>query len=260
MAESGLSISYDDLLIEVGVFLGYDPDSDNWTAAQLAEVDRYIQSGIRQFYYPPAVEGAPVGHEWSFLCPVTTLVTADEDAAQDLPDDVGRVLGDFYFDDQEHRPSIIQVSEARYQALLQRSDDEDCPQVATVRHKAIAEGVGQRLEVAWWPIPDAVYTLTYRYEAYQGKIDDTAYPYPLGGMKHSELIIASCLAIAEQRANDERGIHTEEFNRLLVAGIKLDKKQGARYYGQMGGQNNITVPRHGDTGASYDITYKEDTW
>ncbi len=259
MAESGLSISYSDLLVEVGVYLGYDPTPDNWSTAQTAEVDRYIQAGVRQFYYPPAVEGVKSGHVWSFLNPTTSISTAEGDGEQDLPDDLGRVLGDFFFDDQEHRPSIVQVSEARIQALLQRSDDEGCPQVATIRHKAQTAGSGQRLEVVWWPIPDATYVLHYRYEAYNGKLSATNL-YPLGGMRYSELVLESCLAIAEQRANDERGIHTENFIRLLRSGIAEDCKQGARYYGPMGGNNGVTVPRHGDTGANYNITYKETTW
>ena len=49
MAESTLSISYADLMIEVGVFLGYKSDTSDWSTDQLAEVDRYIQAGVRQF-------------------------------------------------------------------------------------------------------------------------------------------------------------------------------------------------------------------
>jgi hypothetical protein len=256
VAESALSIPYAELLVEVAAFLGYGVDSGVWTDAQLAEIDRYVQAGVRRFYYPPAMEGVEEGYQWSFLSPVATIATAVDDQAQDLPDLLGRVLGDFHFEQSEHRHSIVQVSEERYQKLVSRSDDTGYPQVARVAHKAQTAGDGQRLEVSWWPVPDAIYTLTYKYEAYAGKLS-ASNKYPLGGMRHAELLIASCLAIAEQRANDERGMHTEDFARMMKSAIKQDRRLGARHYGHMGNQEKREViPRHGDTGSSYDITYK----
>jgi hypothetical protein len=50
----------------------------------------------------------------------------------------------------------------------------------------------------------------------------------------AELITESCLAVAEQRANDEAGIHTDIFNRLLVSMIARDRKSGAQNYGMIG--------------------------
>ncbi len=260
MAESGLSITYSDLLGEVAAFLGYGSDSDEWTAGQKNELDRYVQAGVRRFYYPPAVEGVEAGYEWSFLSPVSSLDTTADDAAQDLPGSLGRVLGCFHYDEDEHRVSIVQVSEARYQALFSRSEDTGPPQVARVRHKEQVVGQGQRLEVAWWPVPDAAYTLSYRYEAYSGKLSAED-PHPLGGMRHAELLVQSCLAVAEQRANDERGLHTGEFEHMLRSAVQQDRRLGARYYGRMGEPgHHTTVPRHGDTGTSYDITYNGSTY
>lgn len=259
MAESDLSITYSDLLLEVATYLGYGADSTAWTAAQLAELDRYVQAGVRQFYYPPALDDSGEHHPWSFLSPVATITTTADVGTQDLPDDLGRVLGTFHFDESEHRVSVVQVTEERLQTLLSRSDDTAAPQVARVRQKRQADGQGQRFEVAWWPIPDAAYVLTYRYEAFSGKLS-SANPYPLGGMRHAELLIASCLAVAELRANDERGIHAEAFTRLLRSGILQDRTLGARFYGLMGESTEVpVVPRHGDTGTSYDITYKGST-
>lgn len=326
MTESTLSITYDLLAIEVAVFLGYSVTPADWTDAETAEIDRYIQAGIRQFYYPPAAEGIPEGHEWSFLKPTTTIDTAEtyttgslavvtglctltggvwpawtatrgtlviddvtytittrdndteltvvgvdataaEDSwylshsgVQDLPDDLGRVIGDFYYVDTENKRSIVQVSEPHILASLARTSDVAPPTVCHVRHKAQVAGAGQRLEVVWFPIPDAIYTLTYVYEAYSGKITTTANPYPLGGMKYAELITESCLAIAEQRADDEQGLHTAAFFRLLKSGIESDRKQGATYYGSMSPRPGVPAPRHLRGVTNYPITYKETTW
>lgn len=260
MAESTLSITLTELLAEVAAYLGYGVDSTAWTNAQKAELDRYVQAGVRQFYYPPEVAGVEPGYEWSFLNPTTTLTTTANDAAQDLPDDVGRVTSNFFFAASVYRPSVIQVSEGQMLAMLSRSTDTAAPLFACVRSKAQVAGAGQRLDVAWWPIPDAAYTLTYRYEAYSGKLTE-ANPYPLGGMRHAELLVESCLAIAEQRANDARGQHYAAFEALLRAGVAMDRQQGARHFGAMSpNRESVALPRRGDTGSSYDISYKGVEW
>lgn len=263
MAESTLSISYDEIQIEVGHYLGYEPDPDDWSAGQVAEVDRYIQAGIRQFYYPPSVEGVSAGYEWSFLKPTTTLDTTASDAAQNLPDDFGRIAGDLHFETDVYAESITVVSEHRILSLLQHDDDENRPRHAAIRYLTSDGTSGQKQEIVWWPIPDDTYTLTYRYEAFAGKLVSGANEYPLGGMKHSEVIVESCLAMAEQRANDEKGIHWSAFVGALASAILQDKKNGARHFGMMGQGEVVESGLHRRAclqGSSYDITYKGVTW
>jgi hypothetical protein len=182
------------------------------------------------------------------------------DAEQDLPDMLARVMGGFYFAPEIYSVPILVVSEHRILALLQQSTDEGRPQYAAIRFKSgTTKEEGQRQEVKWWPIPDAAYTLTYRYEGYTGKLTESL-PYPLGGMKHSETIIESCLAVAEQRANDERGLHWEKFISLLATSIAQDRKSGAQYYGPMSGpEGGARINEYLRT-PSGDITYKGVTW
>jgi hypothetical protein len=256
VGESELSVTYDELLLEVAAFLGYSATAALWSTEQSEEVARYVQTGLRRFYYPPAAEGVESGYQWSFMKPVTTIATVADDVAQDLPSGLARVVGGFFYDENQHMSSIVQVSEIRYQAEVSRTESTGQPRLARVRHKPQSGLIGQRLEVAWWPIPDAAYTLTYQYEAYSGKLNEDN-PYPLGGMRHAELVTESCLAIAEQRANDERGLHTGEFERQLRAAIEQDRRLGAKTYGHMGADHHgHPVPRHGDTGGTYSITYK----
>jgi len=325
MAESTLSLEYDDFMAEVGGFLGYGVTSGNWSAAQAAEILRYVQAGVRQFYYPPAVDGTQDAYEWSFLKPTTTITTiaaystgtlevssgictltggtfpswaltdgtlvidgttytissrdddtqltvvGDDVAAgesdwslnhsgyQVLPDDLSRVITDFFFPSETYSRSVVQVSEARILQLLQQTDDSDRPRYFAVRYKDSDQLDGQRLEVVWWPVPDDAYVMTYQYEAYSGTLSSVR-THPLGGMKYSELVLESCLSVAELRANDEKGIHWEAFVGLLKAGIALDRKVGARFYGHMGGPGEDVVSRHSIAGSSYDLTYKGVTW
>jgi len=262
VSESELSITYADLLGEVGFFLGYGGDSSDWSARQLAECDRYVQAGYRRFLYPPATEGVEEAYPWSFLSPSATIDTVASTATQDLPADLGRVLGGFFYDSSQFRRSIVQVSETRYQELLGRTTGGGQPSVACVRHKPKTPDVGQRLEVSWWPTPDAAYALSYRYEAFAAKLADDN-RYPLGGMRHGELIVQSCHAVAELRANDERGHHGAEFDRLLRSAVAQDRRIGAVHFGAMGHVSGYSdrpaLPRHGETGGTYPVTYNGDT-
>jgi hypothetical protein len=253
MSESTLSIQLSDLQKEVGAFLGIGADTTAWTAAQLAEVDRYIQSGIRQFYYPPAVNGIEAGYEWSFLKPTTTVNTVANTGVAVLPDALGRIVGDLNFAPSVYSVPVVIVSESRILALLADSTQAGRPRYAAVRSKVSDGATGQRSELVFWPIPNAIYTLTYRYEAYNGKLTGTNV-YPLGGMRYAELIIESCLSLAEQKANDERGLHTERFVGLLAAGIAQDRRSGARYFGQMGCPGGSSSPSR--MGTHYSVTYK----
>jgi len=315
------------LQLEVGRFLGYDATPAGWPAADVAEVDRYIQSGVRQFYYPPAVQGVDLGYEWSFLKPVTTLetesaydtgslavvsgdctltggtwptwaathgtliiddteysitsrdddtgltvvgddVTAAQDGwslahngYQDMPDDFGRMAGDLHFEADVYAQSIVVVSEHRILTLRQRDDTTNRPRFAALRYKASDGSDGQRQEIVFWPRPNDDYTLTYRYEAFVGKLVTSTAQFPLGGMKYSEVITESCLAIAEQRANDEKGLHWDSFVRLLAMAVAQDRKAGARYYGAMSlGESSEADARGRRLQSSYDITYKGETW
>jgi len=257
LSESSLSINYGDLMAEVGRFLGYPA---TLTDSQSAEVDSYVQSGVRQFYYPPVVEGVEPGYAWSFLAPTDSLTTTKDQPEQDLPDDLGRILGNIYFDPSVHRQPAMMVSQGRILQLQQQGQIPGVPKCFAVRHKASDGEDGQRLEIVWWPTPSDVFDVKYRYEAYTGKLSE-AKPYPLGGMRNAELIIESCLAVAEQRANDESGVHWGRFAALLAAGIAQDRRMSAGHYGQMGEQGgaNESRPRR-DLGVFYPITYKGETW
>jgi hypothetical protein len=260
MSESSLSLSYEDLLREVGGFLGYGVDGLRLAPEKLSEVDRYVQSGIRQFYYPPAAQGIEAGYAWSFMKPSAQLVTVKDQETNDLPDDFGNMVGmALYFPDTNHSAPIALVSVGQIMAKKSVTNDSGIPCAACVRFKESDGTSGQRSEIVWWKTPDGVYTLDFTYHAYAGKLTED-YPYPLGGMRFSEVITESCLAIAEQRANDEKGLHSETFLTLLASAIEIDRKSSAKYYGQMGGAEIQDRHSRRNWGSTYPVTYKGETW
>ena len=233
MAESSLSLGYPDLMQAVAEYLNYSTDSDDWTTAQTAELDRIVQSGYRQFLYPPALDNIQAGYEWTFLRPVTTIATVADTEDQDLPDDFGRLIDGFTFGASTIAPPVLaDVGEARIRELRQFSDQTGRPRVAAIQIKSSDGTTGQRRKVMWYPTPDQVFTLSYRYEAFNGKLSDS-FPYPLGGMKHAEVIRESCLAAAEV-FDDTKGVHWNNFMMQLSAAIVRDRREVTKFFGQVG--------------------------
>ena len=60
-----LAVSYNDLMKAVADFLGRPLElmSDD----EKRKVDTFVQSGVRNFYYPPKMDGVDENFEWSFL-------------------------------------------------------------------------------------------------------------------------------------------------------------------------------------------------
>ena len=250
MAESTLSLSLTSLTLLVGRFLGYKPDPDDWSARQASEVDDYVQTGVRQFYYPPAMPGFEPGYEWSFLRPWGSIDTVESQADNVLPDDFSRLMagGLMFAADFGYTPVAADVGAAKILTMRQTEDFEGLPTMAAVKVVAAAAGVGQRKTIMWYPTPDAAYTLAFRYEAYAEQLT-AEQPYPLGGMKHADCVAESCLAVAEQRANDEAGLHTARFEAMLVACMVRDKREGATNFGQTG-----RTRRRGHIAPPYSLT------
>jgi hypothetical protein len=245
MAESSATLGWADLKSEVGHFLGYGRTVANFSADQLADVEASVKAGIRMFYQPPVLPGEMAPYDWSFLHINTTIATVANDAEQDLPDAFGGVDGDFTFattDSAFHAVPII--GEGQIRAMQQGNTQTGVPQYAAVRVKSSTMTTGQRFEVCWWPKPDAIYTMGFRFRVQQDMIS-TSYPYPLGGSAHTETILSACIAMADERINDQpKGARWEAFMDRLRASVSYDRKRGQEYFGYNGDQSDNRVLGH----------------
>ena len=222
-----LAVSYTDLMKAVARFLGYD--YDNLTAAQTEECDFCVQSGVRNFYRPAAL----ASHEWAFLKLDGAVQTAEGTEDYLLPDGMGNIAGQLAFDPAERRRSVVVIPFGEIE-MLRRRPATGAPLFAAVVSTNLMGGNGQRKRLCLYPTPDKAYTLSFRADADQGKLDATTRPYPLGGYAYAELVLESCLSIAEQRVNDEAGLHTQNFNALLESAVTRDFRQWAQNFGFMG--------------------------
>lgn len=261
-----LALKYTDFFNEVKRFLGYGGESASLTESQTEEVDAYVQAGVRQFYYPPAINGVDPSHEWSFMRPVGQATATIGSSTVLLPTSFGRLAGNVEFSPELHIPAAVSCPEGLVMERLAASDETGAPRLVAVRRKSGYGANGQLCELVMFPIPDAAYLLTFRQESDGGKLSATARPYPLGGARYSEVILESCLAIAEQRANDERGLHTEKFHSLLASAVMQDRKFSAHFYGPTSSSsldpawsNDFLGQRLGRR-EDFPLTYKGATW
>jgi len=241
-------------MAEIGELAGFG--RSGWSSAQEATITRVMNSGIRRVYYPPAVHESVVGYEWTFLRPYTTLALVSGTEDYTLPDDFARFIGPIHYPTEEYKENILIIPTAQILEYRSGVATTGYPRYACERWKSSDGSDGQRKECLFWPKPDVTKTLSYQYEAYQGPLTES-YPYPLGGMKLSELYLESCLAVVESRLDDEPGVHTREYIALLIDAVERDKQNGAQIYGQMGDKDSPKGTfRRGLTGGTYSITYK----
>lgn len=229
-ASGGLSVGYAALREEVAAFLGYG--TGDLTKAQDAEVDRYVQSGVRQFYYPPLPEGADADFSWDFLRAEGSVRLTPGVADYALPDGFTR------FDGRVVLSGGGAVSVVPFAEML-RMRRAAPARTGTPRFAAtLATGDfgerGQRRRLYLFPAPDAADEASFTCCDDGGPLDAASNPWPRGGAAYAELLLESCLSIAEQRANDEAGAHTAKFQSLLASAISRSRACGAQDFGRVG--------------------------
>lgn len=221
MAESTLSLDYDDLRKAIGHFLGYGRTIADWSARDREDIEEALKVGLRKFYFPGTQNGRTF-HEWSFLRPTATLTTVIGDADYDLPDNFGGLDGPLTYSSESDEYEIKITNEAMIRRNRAFDDTSETPFYAAINQKAHDGADGQRWELLLYPKPDAVYTISYRYRIMPDVVTSSS-PFPYGGAQHAETIREACLAAAEEM-HDEGRSHSDLFARQLAASIALDQQ------------------------------------
>ncbi len=240
MPEPTLSLKYEDLAGEVGLFLGYGRGAAKgdpaWTTRQKAAIESHVRSGYRRFLQPPAVDNYPAGYDWSFLTPVTSQTLLEGNNSLKMPDDFGGVVGEITLSisGQSSLWAIVFTGEGRVRARqAELPDTTGRPTMACiVPLKPTTLTKGQQFQLQVWPIADQDYTLRFKYYVNPDAISEQ-FPYHMGGTTHGETVLESCLAVAESRSDDTRGLHAAEFRDRLIASINYDR----RFKAQVNGYN-----------------------
>jgi hypothetical protein len=235
MAESSLTLGFPELTNNVARYLGFDPTRANRSTAENTLVDELVNSGYRRFLAPDWRAAGLIPHQWSFLRVGTTLDTVADTRTVALPDDFAfPMCGALtYASDDDPNHTIPFRSQDDLDRLIQDDDDySDKPVMAVVQPIAFDATTGQRWRVAFYPLPDDAYTLTYSYATLPDEADDTTNLYLHGGMLHGETLKAACRAVAEleHHLNAQGPEHANWLSRLR-ASYEADRRLFPRNYG-----------------------------
>ncbi len=238
--ESTLTINRVSLEGKVGIFLGWGAGDENgdraWSTRQAREVRDCVESGLRRFYYPSPALTKGESISWSFLHPFVDLELLQGNRHVMLPGNFGGVdTGEIQVTDATSlmfMPIRIEGAgklDALYATLTSPTGR---PQVAAiVPLKGITHDRGQQFQLYIFPVPDAVYTLRMQYYFLPNYPDGTeAFAY--GGAEHAETLLESCLAVAEERRDNQPGVHLQAFQRQLLASIQMDRKKKPQWIGR----------------------------
>lgn len=177
----------------------------------------------------------------------------------ELPTDYAAMDGPLTYPAGDGSYEIEIVGEGQIRALRAHSDTTARPKLAAIRPKTYRaeRSAGQVFELVVWPNPSEKKTITYRYQILYNQIN-ADYPYPPGGPLFGELYLASCLAVAEQRVINKRGLRTQEFQEKLAVMIDHDSRaHRSEFLGSMSprsGYHDPLLPM-GEPLVAYDGVY-----
>jgi hypothetical protein len=240
--ESTLGVQLEDLQKAVGFFLGYGTNSAKWNAKQTEGIAESVKSGVRQFYYPPKLEGDQTAYDWSFLKPVSVMTLAVGEKLQRLPDDYGGLEGQVTLSsDAEINWWPLNVcgvaSVYAKESVSPTTTGRPC-MVCVEPLKDTTSRRGQRFQLHFWPTTDTEYTVKFQYYLNPDALDGTR-PFCYGGAQHAETIQASCIAAAELYRDDARRERWQYFMERLAASVHIDRRNKPQNLGYNRDQSDM---------------------
>lgn len=194
------------------------------------------------------------------------------DGIHNLPTSFGGIDGDATLEAASGMMPIRQVSEERIREMfLNTAIQTGTPAYFCVRpwrnptvdHTGNRAHTGQytRYEMVFFPRPDKVYNISFRYlfvfpgladyVADLGAVDSTV----PGMAYHHETMLASCLAVAEQFADSPNGEHREYFAKRIAASVALDRRMGGGAFMGRNIDRSDTLYSQGRAPLNTQITY-----
>lgn len=153
----------------------------------------------------------------------------------EMPDDFGGFNGPLTYAARTGYPDLSVTDEYRIRSYRAANGMlTGVPEAVALRPSSTTPSTeSTRFTAMFDRAPAAAETLTYRYTILPDALTSTNYPY--GGMPHAETILASCLAVIEERKwNNPRGPKWTLFMDRLAASIAHDSQRVPDVLGYMG--------------------------
>lgn len=234
MSESTLSVARDDVLREIGRFLGYSRSPGDWTENQSLDAADIIKRGLRQLYYPPVLDGDSVTHTWGFLRPIYTFSTIQGQADYDLPGGFGGFVSDLYYADDLAGGVKISRTSPEIILALRQAEQASLGYPSSFAVMPIATGgvTPQVWTMMLHPTPDGAWRFRGRYRINPDTLSQLA-QYPVGGVPIADALVASVIAAADEMLNDQPlGVAYQNFLVKLRSAIAHDRQH--YYAGNLG--------------------------
>lgn len=213
---SRLTLSYEDLYNKIGRFLGWGVPTDK----QLRIVKDIIDRGYRQFLYPTDLRNGEL-HEWNFLKQYWAFSTIGDKWRYALPNDFSDLLDDFHYDTGTGYPHLEKRSAEQIKQLQADAQEKAYPEYYAITPSKYDLEIGTVYELWMYPTPNQAYRLATFYRIDPLKPSVTT-DLMVGGIRATEAILESCLAVAETQEDGIAGLHTQLANNLIQKLIVAD--------------------------------------
>lgn len=216
-----ITLSYQNLYDEVSWMLGLTARGTSPTGTNLTTCKSIVDRGIRQFLYPLDEKGLP--HQWEFLKFPFTFKTISNQWKYALPVDYSEMLTTFYYDNNSANPPLLKRNSQQIMNLRSDNSSTGYPEYFAITPSRYDLEIGTTYELWTYPTPDASYTLSGFYRADPVQLTATT-DLVVGGIRASEAILESCLAVAETQEDDSTTKHHQaEARKLVLTLIKFDR-------------------------------------
>ena len=160
-----------------------------------------------------------------------------------LPDDFGAMVQDPVFAPRDVSVKLVPRSPGMVRGMYAGAGMQaGYPQYYATYPAPLALG-GSAWRMLVWPIPLRAYSMEYRYRVNPSVLTGDS-DVPLGGPMMIEAIIASALAMAENRHNERIGEKSAAFKELMAAAIDLDAANRPAISGPMTDSSDLPVFRY----------------
>jgi len=214
-----LSLTFDSLYNKVSRFLGW---TDTPTDHQLEIVKEIVYSAYRRFLYPIDIRNGQE-HVWSFLKQYFTLSILPDKWKYALPENFSEMLTDPSFEDNDGYHALTKVTPEQILEMRVGSTQTAVPSYYSVTSSEYNLDVGTYYELWLYGDPGSAYKFQFFYKIDPLKPGATS-DYLVGGIKATEAIVETCLAVAETQEDGTVGVHNQLANKLLQDLIIADSR------------------------------------
>ena len=230
-----LILTYLDLYTKVSNVLGFTPIGTAPTGTNLTTCKDIVARAYRQFLYPISNQTGEL-HVWSFVKQLHVISTVSGKYKYELPLKFSDLLDIPHFDDEQGYRELGKVGPEQILEQRAASISTGYPINFALAPFTFDAKIGTYYEMWLDPVPDGAYLLKFFYRIDPLKPEATT-DLLMGGVRATEAILETCLAVGEKEIEEAPGIHTAESARLIQELIRSDVQDTSDFLG------NLSRPR-----------------